>query len=234
MSAGNGLLFMRREKKYMLTAEQAAALAERLEPYTQKDAYGEYSICNVYYDSDDYQLIRDSLEKPKFKQKMRLRSYGIPNENSTVFLELKKKYKGIVYKRRIKLPYSECMNYLEKGILPKENGASFREIDFIKNHFHLKPKVYLAYDRTALVANDDPSLRITFDYNVRARSENSTFDAGDYGVSVLSPDKKILELKLGMAMPDWLVNILGEMKIYPASFSKYGTFYREHIVPKKD
>lgn len=232
MGVGNGLLFKRREKKYILTKEQCDELSRRLEPYTEKDTYGEYSICNVYYDTDNYDLIRESLEKPKFKQKMRLRSYGIPSAGSRVFLELKKKYQGVVYKRRIKLPYEECMEYLEKDIPPRDNGASFREIDFVRKHFGLKPKVYLAYDRTALVAKDDPSLRITFDYNVRARAEDPCFEAGDYGVPVLDPDKRILELKLGMAMPKWLVDILGDMKIYPASFSKYGTFYRNYIVKK--
>ena len=226
------MLFKRHEKKYILTIEQCDEFSRRIAPYVQKDEYGEYTICNVYYDTDNFDLIRESLEKPQFKQKMRLRSYGIPTAEDKVFLELKKKYEGIVYKRRIKLPYAECMNYLEKGITPRKDNISFKEIDYVKKHFGLKPKVYLAYDRLAFVANDDPTLRITFDYNIRARAENPSFDAGDYGHPVLEETKRILELKVGMAMPRWLIDILNEMQIRRRSFSKYGTFYNNYIAKK--
>ena len=93
--------FERYEKKYCLTLSQQRFLLERMTPYMKKDAYGEYTICNIYYDTDDFHLIRASLEKPVYKEKLRVRSYGVPEEGDRVFVELKKKFDGVVYKRRV-------------------------------------------------------------------------------------------------------------------------------------
>ena len=100
----NGYTFERRELKYRITDAQRAALEAAFDARMVPDEYGESTICNIYYDTADYRLIRAPLEKPAYKEKLRLRSYGVTGPGGEVFLELKKKYKGIVYKRRITLP----------------------------------------------------------------------------------------------------------------------------------
>ena len=100
----NGYTFERRELKYRITDAQRAALEAAFGARMVPDEHGESTICNIYYDTADYRLIRASLEKPAYKEKLRLRSYGVTEPGGEVFLELKKKYKVIVYKRRITLP----------------------------------------------------------------------------------------------------------------------------------
>lgn len=222
------LLFERKEKKYLLTNEKYIALREKLKEYTIEDTYGQYTICNIYFDTDEYSLIRKSLESPLFKEKLRLRSYGIPRGEQRVFIEIKKKYKGVVYKRRIQIEYNSAINYLKNGVLPElpqKELSTFREIDYFYRTNNLKPKVYLAYDRTALIANDNRNFRITFDCNIRSRDKEVDFSYGDYGNNLLTDGQRLMELKTNSAFPMWLVKILSELKIYPVSFSKYGRIY---------
>lgn len=222
------LLFERKEKKYLLTEEKYIALCEKLKEHTTEDIYGQYTVCNTYFDTDDYSLIRKSLEAPYFKEKLRLRSYGIPKSEQLVFLEIKKKYKGVVYKRRIQIDYNSAVNYLQNGIIPKlspKELSTFKEIDYFYKTNNLKPKVYLAYDRMALISNENKDFRITFDYNVRSRNKDADLSYGDYGDNLLSDGNRIMELKTTSAFPIWLVKILSELKIYPVSFSKYGRVY---------
>ena len=232
MAKDNVLLFARKEIKYILSEEEYLALKEKISPYVTPDDYGQYTICNVYFDNDDFDLIRTSLSKPAFKQKLRVRSYGIPKEDGKVFFEIKKKYKGIVYKRRIKIPYEEFKNYVFEGVVPKgrENDRTFKEIAEFKKRYRLSPKVYLAYDREAYFAKDDPDFRITFDKNIRSRKENVLFEGGDENYELLKFEGKyIMELKATDAIPLWLVRILNGLGIYKRSFSKYGRVYLAEI-----
>ena len=159
--------FERYEKKYCLTLSQQRFLLERMTPYMKKDAYGEYTICNIYYDTDDYRLIRASLEKPVYKEKLRVRSYGVPQADGRVFVELKKKFDGVVYKRRITMDIQNVEPFLS-GELPGENfGQIGREIGYFQSFYQTVPKVFIGYDRLAFAGIDDPQLRITFDTNLR-------------------------------------------------------------------
>lgn len=228
MEKGGILLFKRSEKKYLLSLEQYERLIQRISNHTVPDIYGRYSIFNIYYDTDDFALIRHSLEGPTFKEKFRIRSYGLPKAEDKVFLEIKKKYKGVVYKRRIVIPYSAAIAYLRDGVrpdIPENELATFREIDYLLKTKGLKPKMFLAYDRFAFVANDDKDFRITFDHNIRSREYALDFAYGDGGEYLLSQDQYLMELKAHEALPMWLVKILNELKIYPQSFSKYGRVY---------
>ena len=142
-------VFKRYEKKYMLTREQYNQLMSSLITKMCPDSYGKHTICNIYFDTPDYQLIRTSLDKPVYKEKIRLRSYGVPKEDDTVFLELKKKYDGVVYKRRVPMTLREARNYLYKGIKPEKGSQILREIDYAYQFYQTKPMVYLAYERIA-------------------------------------------------------------------------------------
>ncbi len=197
--------FERYEKKYCLTLSQQRFLLERMMSYMKKDAYGEYTICNIYYDTDDFRLIRVSLEKPIYKEKLRVRSYGVPQEDGKVFVELKKKFDGVVYKRRITTGIQNVEPFLS-GELPSENfGQIGREIGYFQSFYHTVPKVFIGYDRLAFAGIDDPQLRITFDTNLRWRDTDVNLRLGDHGAPIALPCGDVLmEVKIPGACPLWL------------------------------
>ena len=222
-------VFNRYEKKYMLTRQQYEAIRQRLEPYMEKDQYGLHTIRNIYYDTEDDELIRTSLEKPKYKEKFRVRCYGEPNAESDYFLEIKKKYKGIVNKRRIVMKPQEAKAYLENGEKPREQSQIFREVDYVWNHYQLIPKVYLAYDRIALFGKEDAEFRVTFDQNIRSRDFALTLEKDTETTKLLKDGYYLMEVKISNAMPLWFVKILTELEIHSTSFSKYGNVYRRNL-----
>lgn len=223
--------FNRVEKKYVLTKNQFEGLMERIGEHIKEDEYFFSKICNVYYDASDFGLIRHSIEKPVYKEKLRLRSYNVPNKDTNVFIEIKKKYDGIVYKRRITLPLAEAENYLDNDVRPTTpvNEQILREIDYFKQSHQVEGKMFIAYDRSAYVSSEDSSLRITFDANLRARESEISLENGDDGRYFFENDERVMEIKSIGAYPRWMVDALNELEIYPASFSKYGSFYKEKV-----
>ena len=219
-------VFNRYEKKYLMPESIYLELRNRLKPYMQTDEYGLHTICNIYYDTPDFELIRRSIEKPVYKEKLRLRSYGIPKMDSTVFLEVKKKYQKVVNKRRIPLTLQEAYDYVEKGIRPQKESQILNEIDFFLKRDPLQRGVYLAYDRIALFQKDDHDFRVTFDHNIRSRQMDMGLEKGDAGKLLLPEDYYLMESKIMGASPLWFTEILSELKIYPVSFSKYGNIYK--------
>lgn len=222
-------VFNRYEKKYMLTRQQYEAIRQRMEPYMEKDQYGLHTIRNIYYDTEDDELIRTSLEKPKYKEKFRVRCYGEPNAESDYFLEIKKKYKGIVNKRRIVMKPQEAKAYLENGEKPREQSQIFREVDYVWNHYQLMPKVYLAYDRIALFGKEDAEFRVTFDQNIRSRDFDLLLEKDTDTTKLLKDGYYLMEVKISNAMPLWFVKVLTELEIHSTSFSKYGNVYRRNL-----
>ena len=223
------MIFKRVEKKYLLTAEQFSALCPILAQHMQMDQYGRHTICNVYYDTPDYQLIRASLEKPVYKEKLRLRSYGTPGPDSTVFVELKKKYKGVVYKRREAMSLRTAREYLA-GSQTVPRTQILREMDYFLQFYRPEPKVYLAYDRVALFDKGGSELRITFDRNIRFRTDCMALEKGDSGA--LLPEMRelyLMEVKIPDAMPLWLSHALSVLGVFPSSFSKYGCCYEAFL-----
>lgn len=230
---GKGFVFQRIEKKYMLTPEQYHSLLHRMEDYMQLDEYGLSKICNVYYDTEDDQLIRTSLEKPPYKEKLRMRSYGVPKADNKVYIEIKKKYNNVVYKRRISLKLHEAEDYLIRGIRPKQDSQILHEIDYFMSYYKPIPKLYLAYDRTAYFGKQDPDFRMTFDSGIRSRRESLSLAYGDVGKKLLEKECYLLEVKAAGAYPLWLANAMSDLKIYPISFSKYGEIYKKELTEKK-
>lgn len=223
-----GFTFQRVEKKYLLTEEKYGRLQERLKPYMQLDQYGRHTICNIYYDTEQFELIRGSIEKPPYKEKLRLRSYGIPEMDEKVFLEIKKKWKGVVYKRRISMTLREAREYLDEGKPMKQDGQIEREIDYFVHFYRPKAKMYIAYDREAYFGKEDPLLRITFDQNIRSRREDLKLELGDAGKLLMERGCCLMEIKVSGAFPMWLSHIMSELEIFPASFSKYGNIYKKY------
>ena len=222
-------VFQRVEKKYLVTEEKYNMFIEKIKPYMKLDAYGMHTICNIYYDTENFDLIRKSLEKPKYKEKFRIRSYGVPSLDDKVFLEIKKKYKGIVYKRRISLTLKQAQDYLENGIRPNADSQILKEIDYFLNLYDLDKKVYLAYDREAYFGIEDDNIRVTVDKSIRSRFNNLDLSSGDYGELLLPNGYRLIEIKVPVSYPLWLVKILSELEIYPSSFSKYGNVYIQDL-----
>lgn len=227
-----GTVFQRYEKKYRISREQYGLFREAFRDRMVEDQYGRSTVCNIYYDTPDYELIRRSIEHPAYKEKLRLRSYGIPREEDNVFLELKKKYKGIVYKRRIVLPHREAVRGLALGEIQGMDNQIAREINYFLERTSVKPRVYLAYDRLAFQGAQQPDLRVTFDFCIRGREDRLALTQGDEGTPILGDEEVIMEVKVRDAYPLWLVHILEELRIYPTTFSKYGTYFTETILER--
>ena len=226
--------FKRYEKKYMLTKSQYLRLRGLLGPYVVQDQYARYTICNIYYDTDNYAIIRRSLEKPVYKEKLRLRSYGVPGPEDQIYFELKKKYKNEVFKRRISLTPKSFRDYQEKGISPAGSTQISSEIKYFMKQYNPHPSVFIAYERTAFAGMENPNLRITFDENIRFRETELNLAQGDHGTKILGNNQYLMEVKVGGAMPVWLSQFLSELQIYPTSFSKYGFTYQNYLAPLRD
>ena len=226
-------VFNRYEKKYMLDEVTFKRLLDRISDYMEPDKYNKngqfYSISNIYYDTDDNRLIRNSIEKPVYKEKLRMRSYGTPDTSDKVFLEIKKKYNGIVNKRRTSIVLEDAYQYMENGTFPKEteclNRQVLKEIDYFKGIYDLKPKVYLSYDRYAFFEKNDGDFRVTFDTNITTRRGDVRLESGSYGNRLLPQNIYLMEIKINGSVPMWFTSCLSDLKIYPVSFSKYGTAY---------
>lgn len=230
--------FKRIEKKYRLTAGQQEDLLRALAGRMCPDAYGLHTIGNLYFDTEDFQIIRASIQKPVYKEKLRLRSYGTPKEQSTVFMELKKKFKGVVYKRRVSMRLPSAMAFIEQGQTPLLRAGTtdaqvLREIDwFQKTYRQPIPRAMIAYERIALFSETEPELRVTFDSNIRFRDTQLDLSRGTWGASLMGKDELLMEIKIPGVTPLWLSDILSSRGIFPTSYSKYGTAYADHILPK--
>lgn len=246
------MTFKRYEIKYMLTRRQEEQIKQVMAPYMKEDEHGRSTICSLYFDTPDYLLIRRSMDHPVYKEKLRLRSYGVAEKNTTVFLELKKKYDSVVYKRRISMPLAEAEQFLAVGKrvdtrdkrgagqgqwseteravntgIVKSNPQIRNEIRYCMQTYHdLHPAVLLTYERDAFYGKNDHEFRVTFDHNILWRDTDLTLSAGIYGTPVLKEDQILMEVKTSGAMPLWMTHYLTENRLYRTSFSKYATAYR--------
>lgn len=227
-------IFKRIEKKYILSQEAYKVFRKKIDAHMKVDEYGLSTICNVYYDTEQSELIRRSLEKPVYKEKLRIRSYGVPGELDRTYVEIKKKYDGIVYKRRIELPMYETRNYVNHGIRPTKQSQIQKEIDYFLTFYKPVPKRYIAYDRIAMYGLEDASIRITFDFKVREREYDLDLTKGDYGREILPKGQVLMEIKVAGAYPIWLCSALSAFSIYPTSFSKYGMAYQQSVAAQME
>ena len=221
-------VFARKEIKYLLTQAQLDKLMPVLETMAKVDDYGKTRINNIYFDTPDHRLIRTSLEKPMYKEKLRLRTYGRTNDDTNSFIEIKKKYDGIVYKRRISAPYGKAMNYLMTGLEPIDDSQIAKEIEaFMLVYINLRPAMKICYDRVAMAGTEDPDFRVTFDSNLQWSIDSLDLREEKKGNVILAPGNYMMEIKAGDAMPLELARKMSELSIFPASFSKYGRGYQE-------
>lgn len=230
-------VFSRKEEKYIVTTDIYEKIVKTAGNRVIADEYSKdnsfYQICNIYYDTEDNNLIRTSLQKPKYKEKIRLRSYGTPNKNTKVFLEIKKKYNGCVNKRRTTFRLNEAYTFANTGEIPeiKEymNFQIMKELSYAIKTYNILPKVYLAYQRRAFFGADNPEFRLTFDKNIVARREDIALEYGVFGERIIETNEMIMEVKYSERMPLWFIQILRDYNLEKASFSKYGTEYTNYI-----
>lgn len=241
-------LFKRYEKKYRLTQSQYTFIKEAMMPYMMADAYGKHLIQNIYYDSPQYDLIRQSIEKPLYKEKLRLRCYGEADATTVTYLEIKKKFKGIVYKRRIQLPHliasayacgqlsqDQVKPYLDQSRLD-ESLQVLCEIDWMIKRHQLKPTVYIGYEREAYQSRSAEDFRITFDSELTFRTSSLTLENDriclQHNENLTEEPLYLMEVKTPGNMPLWFTALLSAAQIFPASFSKYGHCYKAHLAPQ--
>jgi len=227
-------IFRRCEKKYLITSEQGVALQKLTSQHTEIDQQGDYLIKDLYYDTDNWDIISKSIERPSYKEKLRLRLYGEYNSESQGFLEMKRKYDSIVYKRRIAFPVCELKNCHVSEIVSADGSQISREINYFLKVNPVSEKIHIAYKRTAYNGIKDNGLRITFDRDIAFHlyslnygyfGENNT----DNSYQILGKNQMLMEIKTTGAIPLWLTSILSENNIFPVSFSKFGVCYARHI-----
>ena len=222
------MVFQRYEMKYLLTRKQKEIILAAMEPYMELDAYGRSTIRNIYYDTDNYRLVRRSLEQPVYKEKLRVRSYGTVEPGDKVFVELKKKYEGVVYKRRINIPEKAAVDYLAGRKPAPDKSQITEEIDyFLRFYQTLEPKVFLSYEREAYYTRKPGEFRVTFDENILWRETDLSLEKGVYGAPILKQGQTLMEIKTPGNIPLWMVKALSEEEIRKTSFSKYGNAYTE-------
>ena len=225
-------IFKRYELKYLLTLPQKYAVLRAMEPYMALDEYGRDTVRNIYFDTDSFRLIRHSIEKPAYKEKLRVRSYRQVGTDGTVFVELKKKYLSVVYKRRIALSEGEAMSWL---CTPGKEGPDTqigREIDYFRTFYQtLHPVAFLTYEREAYYEKGGGDFRVTFDENILCRQEALSLGQGVWGERLLEEGLTLMEIKTSGGIPLWMAEVLSREHIYKTSFSKYGTAYQTLIFP---
>jgi len=201
-----------------------------ISPYMALDKYGRTTIRNLYFDTDNYRLIRRSIEKPVYKEKLRIRSYSKAQPNSTVFVELKKKYKSVVYKRRVAMTEAQAVKWIIGGQRDIDETQITREIDyFISYYGNLRPTVFLSYEREAYYSIDGGDFRLTFDENILARVDKLTLEEDPDGIDMMPTGTVLMEIKTAGGIPLWMADILSREHIYKTSFSKYGKAYEKLI-----
>lgn len=225
--------FKRYELKYILSQDQLKRVEAQMLPFMKPDQYGRTFIRNLYFDTEDYRLIRRSLEKPVYKEKLRLRSYRKAEADDPVFVELKKKYDGIVYKRRLSLPQQQATAWLDGRSSFIRPCQIADEINYFCSYYgNLQPKVFLCYQRQAWYSLDGSDFRVTFDNQILCRQTDLSLNSDIWGTPILPEEKVLMEIKTSGGIPLWMTRFLTGERIFKTSYSKYGTAYQQLIYPK--
>ena len=227
-------VFKRYETKYLITPEQKQRILAAMDPHMALDKYGRTTIRNIYFDTENYRLIRRSIEKPVYKEKLRLRSYAQATPDSPVFVELKKKFKGIVYKRRLAMPENLALDWVRHVGPAPEDTQIAREIDYFCHFYQgLQPTVFLSYEREAYYCRQGSEFRVTFDDNILCRQDDLSLALPPGGQAILPPGTVLMEIKCSGGIPLWMTQTLTRERIFKTPFSKYGVAYQQLIFPER-
>ena len=218
-------VFSRNEKKYLITQAQADQLIEVLADNMKRDIYGEYWVQNLYFDTENWDIIQTSMEKPYYKEKIRLRCYGMPETTDRMFLEFKKKCSGVVHKRRLPILPTDISEYSIDEILSKDNSQIAKELAYHIHRTGVIEKFYISYYRQAFAGINDEGLRLTIDSNISYRLDTLCFTEPHVGCPILGPSTFLLEIKTPLSIPLWLAHLLCKLGIFSTSFSKYAACF---------
>jgi len=220
-------VFERYEIKYLIDRRRRDAVCALIAPRMDRDAFGEHTVMSLYYDTPDFRIIRRSIEKPVFKEKLRLRSYGVPKRDDGVYIELKSKFRGVVYKRRTAMRLSEAKSFLAGNAAPRcqiEREAAA----FLARYPGIRPAALICCEREAYFGREEEArLRVTFDEDIRCRADRLDPALGSSGARLMERGEYLMEVKLPGVMPLWLAHGLDALGVYPASFSKYGAAFED-------
>lgn len=223
-------IFKRYELKYVLDRNQYKTVEQALQKHMVPDRFGHSSIRNLYFDTEDFLLARRSIEKPLYKEKLRFRSYGSADAEKEIFVELKRKYEGVVYKRRLSMPSQKAMGWFSGTEEPPSSQIG-EEIDFFRTRYQgIRPAMYLSYERDSYASTDESDLRITIDSRILSRTEDVDLSLEPSGNEVLPEGYRVMEIKTMYGYPKWLTELLSDCNLYKTSFSKYGNAYKEMIL----
>ena len=225
-------VFARVEKKFLITEEQHAAItaALRLRGFAVQ-SFGSPTVQSLYYDTPDCLLVRRSIDRPNYKEKLRLRCYGEPEGGSAAYVEIKKKYAGVVYKRRTGLPLNDALSALRLGQMPESAGQIGREVTWFVQRWGVSPKALIIYERDAWLSAMEPELRVTFDRDIRFRDEDFDMTRPALGTSLIAANQRLMEVKIPGVWPMWLHSLLAGLGVPQTHFSKYGTAYLNYLAP---
>ena len=223
-------MFKRYELKYLMDEGQKDAVMEAINANMVPDSYGHSTVRNIYLDTPDFLLARRSIARPLYKEKLRFRTYGSPSGTDQVFVEMKKKYDSVVYKRRLTMPLADAEGWF-RGENPGPEGQIAEEIGFMRDRYpSLSPAMYLSYDREAYCIDGGTDLRITIDSDILARTDDLSLSSPPYGHAVLPEGYTLMEIKTMYGYPGWLTSLLGKQHLYKSPFTKYGNAYKEMVL----
>lgn len=224
--------FKRYELKYMISKEEKNKLMPLLEQYMDPCKFRTSQIRNVYYDTPSFQLIRNSLEKPMYKEKLRIRSYkDVETDKDEIFVEIKKKYDSVVYKRRLSMPMNSALEWLDGNLALKPDSQIGNEIEcFVERYDSLTPSMFVSYDRESFQGKEDKDFRVTFDTNISAEKGVVSLAIPEHVTRLIDEGHVLMEVKTATSIPMWMARFLSEEKIFKKSFSKYGTAYKELVL----
>ena len=221
------MTFKRYELKYLLNKKEKEEILLAMKPHMKLDDYGRTVIRNIYFDTENFRLIRRSLEKPVYKEKLRIRSYKPVQITDPVFVEIKKKYKSVVYKRRLLLPEKTVMESFRTGEPLPVCSQIGDEIQYFREYYkNLQPSVFLSYEREAFYSLDGSDFRVTFDENILYRRNDISLGSEIYGHPLLGKQQTLMEIKTSGGIPLWMSETLTKHHLYKTSFSKYGSAYQ--------
>jgi len=220
-------IFRRQEIKFILDTAKLQPLYDIVAEKIPRDTYGQYLVQSIYFDTNNWDIIRSSIEKPVYKEKLRLRCYGVPGQDSTIFMELKKKFRGVVSKRRIAFPMQELIEKSAQELVAEDSTQIGRELSYYLQNHAVQERVHISYEREAFAGEN--GLRLTLDTNIRFRTDILDYQNPGEGLEVLPAGLTVMEIKTLGGMPIWLAQTLSEHKIFPHSFSKYGAGYKKYV-----
>lgn len=230
----------RYERKYLVPNDRLESLRKRIQPFVSRDPYAppmgdgtfQYTVRSVYFDTPGFNSLYEKWEGVEIRKKLRIRGYDQKDDNSRVFLEVKRKKGDRIWKTRANVPYSKLDEILTLGFvngvsdeIKGSNEVEARKFLFNMHRFGYRPVNLISYDREPFQGVFEPGLRITFDKNVRAKMWPSLSELySEAGLRLVWKDHFILEIKyFGEKMPSWIRSVVQEYGLRHEALSKFAT-----------